>query len=204
MRIHPDDEHPLSPGKDLVQGLGERDRAVGIVSDVDHGRRSAIEDLEAARVRHLSERLGDKAGVGGLTEEAVERRQCAGGVSSLVRAAEGNEKIVVPASGRDDGDAPTFRIRGARQQLELFAEAPGRRADLGALRFEDGADGRVLFADDRHCSRLDDARLLLRDQLPRRAEIVGVVKGNVGDDRDRAVYHVRRVETAAETHLEDE
>ena len=57
--------------------------------------------------------------------------------------------------------------------------------------------------DDRGPSGTEDARLFPRDQGERRAELLGVVEP---DGRDRGEYrrrHIRRVETAAQAHLQD-
>ena len=99
------------------------------------------------------------------------------------------------------------------QPLPADGEFPAGHPELQALAGHAGADlrrpaqqhlgrGERLLRQDGHRARLDDAGLLVRDLLDRVAEVGGVVEGDRGDHRDRAVGDVGRVPGAAEADLD--
>src|SRR5205814_5276894 len=63
---------------------------------------------------------------------------------------------------------------------------------------------RRLRARDYDAIRLEDARLFCRDCLEGRAEILGVVEGDVRDHADAEVEDIGGVESPAQAHLADE
>ena len=90
---------------------------------------------------------------------------------------------------------------GAREFDTVAPQCLG--ADGSRFLFEDLDDGRVLIADDDGCSGFDDAGLFASDVRARRAKDLDVVELHVGDHRNDAVRHVRRVIPSTEPNLDD-
>ena len=166
------------------------------------GRRRTVSRRPSQRVSRTALRTL------GLVERPPDPRQDLRGgdgdrrVRALVAAGQGGGEGIAAIPARVDKPVPAARPPGL--------ERPSRPEDLGHGSVSLAGDPADLpeglpspdAADDRNAG-LDDARFLEGDLPESRSEVLLVVFGDRGDDRDEGTDDVGRVEAAAHPDLED-
>ncbi|CAB4707048.1 unannotated protein [freshwater metagenome] len=201
---HADDRDQRREGEGVLQGRAHRLRPVRVVRRVEHDRRAAPHDLEAARRGDLGEGGPHQVGVEGLVpEERLDRREGDGGVLRLVGAVERQEDLVVAPAQPLEGDHLTAYGRHPVGDPEVAPLADHTGSDLGDLAIERGVDVLGLGGDHGDRAGLDDAGLLDRDLAWGLAEVARVVDRDRQHDGDRCVDDVGGVPRAAHADLDD-
>ena len=191
-----------------LEGVLERRRGglgpVRVVRRVEHDRRAAPDDLEAAGRGDLRERAVDDLRVERVgAEEGLDGGQRDGRVLRLVGAVQRQEDLVVPRPRRLDGDQlPAHRGRPVGH-AEVDALAQELRADVDRSVAQHVGDVGLLLGDHGDRVGLDDPGLLPRDRDRVVAEQVGVVDGDRQHHGDGGVGHVGGVPGTAEPDLDD-
>jgi hypothetical protein len=169
-----------------------------VVRDVEHQRRLARHDLEAARQldqgQAVAHRLRRDRQHG---MQRLDRRQHAGGVDELIGAAQCrvSQSGVTPAAS---GPVPLLLVATA---MEI---APGPvQVGTDLERAVEHALRRHRIADNDRAAGAHDAGLLVADGLAVGAEELDMVDIDAGDDRAGRLDDVDRVQPAAQADLED-
>ena len=196
-----DPEHERDPasGEELAEGARERAGAGRVVRAVQHEDAvGSPEDLEAPRPARALETLAHRR-LGDV--ELACRRHGEQRVRRLERAEQAQAHVRQRPAGARARDHLAVEIAARDRDAEVAPREKKRDADGGGAADEDfGRLGR-LGRGERDAAP-DDRRLLRRDRGERRPEDLLVVEVQARDHRHRGHADGRRVEPAAEPHLE--
>mmetsp|Transcript_6782 Transcript_6782/g.28607 ORF Transcript_6782/g.28607 Transcript_6782/m.28607 type:complete len:417 (+) Transcript_6782:603-1853(+) len=183
----------------LVEVLRQRRHGVRVVGHVQHHGRLARQHLEAARQLDQRQPRADRLGTDGQpVGQRLEGGQHTGRVQQLVHTAQcrvGQAGVALVAAG-------PLPLRAVAAEAEVLAQLTQVGTQLGRANRE--RSGRHRVADDHRPAGPHDAGLLAADALAVRAEELGVVEVDAGDDRAVAVDDIDRVQPTTQAHFEDD
>src|SRR6266566_6022573 len=201
----PEDDHHRTALRQLLNRSQRSLQAGGVVRAVDEHDRIPIDDFEATGPARAGQSIAQRAirDIPSTRAQGIDRGDGESGIVRLVETEQRDAQVAVGAGRRGDGRLDASPLLVDRVDYDLLAEAQQRDLPVASLRLDDG-ERRWLRGGDRHAARLEDACLFRRYRLEGRAEILGVVEGDVRDYADAEVEDVGGVEPPAQAHLADE